>query len=164
MAEEEVSTILGNLQFQESYPIDDGEPDTRPLFLRLLPREIRDEIYKLVVLIGRPPPPSTLEEYFANDRRQLSSGSDPKPISINLSIIRVNKQIHEEAAYIFYSQTVFPVRIGIYRGNCSSTLGSKQKILLHPRPSIRQNTPFYSTAILPPRHAFPITHLPPSHP
>ncbi|RVD84058.1 uncharacterized protein DFL_005827 [Arthrobotrys flagrans] len=111
MAEEEVSTILGNLQFQESYPIDDGEPDTRPLFLRLLPREIRDEIYKLVVLIGRPPPPSTLEEYFANDRRQLSSGSDPKPISINLSIIRVNKQIHEEAAYIFYSQTVFPVRI-----------------------------------------------------
>ncbi|KAK6515845.1 hypothetical protein TWF281_004436 [Arthrobotrys megalospora] len=70
-------------------------------FLRL-PRELRDEMYKYFAT--RPPPeiPQAL---------QLYDPSTCSRMSLDLSILRVNKQIHEEASRVFYGQTVFPVRI-----------------------------------------------------
>ncbi|KAK6503787.1 hypothetical protein TWF481_008793 [Arthrobotrys musiformis] len=65
-------------------------------FLRL-PRELRDEIYKCVLHTPGLSPASLTEPY--------------KFPSLNLSILRVNKQISAEASEIFYGTTVLPIRI-----------------------------------------------------
>ncbi|KAK6518693.1 hypothetical protein TWF506_005831 [Arthrobotrys conoides] len=82
--------------------LDPQQPQPQPQpntsfhpFLRL-PRELRDEIYKSILTA----PPTTL----------LTLNLSCLP-PLNLSILRVNKQIHQEASEIFYTTTVFPIRI-----------------------------------------------------
>ncbi|KAK6515224.1 hypothetical protein TWF506_007567 [Arthrobotrys conoides] len=82
--------------------------NTRFPFLKL-PSELRDEVYKLIVLRDFNP-----QLYTPVEGKELQtpppfppSESDP----IDLSILRVNKQIHDEASWIFYTKTVFPVQI-----------------------------------------------------
>ncbi|KAK6501673.1 hypothetical protein TWF481_009502 [Arthrobotrys musiformis] len=72
-----------------------------------LPREIRDEVYKYFVLFDTDPPPLPSAE------RHLYWES-LNPVSLDLSILRVNKQIHEEAARILYSQNVFTIKITVH--------------------------------------------------
>ncbi|KAK6331399.1 hypothetical protein TWF730_004481 [Orbilia blumenaviensis] len=71
-------------------------------FLRL-PRELRDQVYQYFIY---PPPPS----------RVLTTNPDypeydwPK---LDTALLTVNKQIHDEVADVFYSRTVFPIRISM---------------------------------------------------
>ncbi|RVD85099.1 uncharacterized protein DFL_003430 [Arthrobotrys flagrans] len=67
-----------------------------------LPLELRNEIYKYLL-----PTPAPLLPYAL----QLEILPPYCPISHNLSIFRVNKQIHSESSRIFYSNTIFSIRI-----------------------------------------------------
>ncbi|KAF3183527.1 hypothetical protein TWF225_000259 [Orbilia oligospora] len=71
-----------------------------PTFLDL-PREIRDEIYLSILLFNVPP-----------DHEIKSSpwGAQGRPC-LNVSILRVNHQIHEEASQILYGRNIFPLRV-----------------------------------------------------
>ncbi|KAK6342420.1 hypothetical protein TWF718_007821 [Orbilia javanica] len=69
-----------------------------------LPRELRDEIYKCILSTPAPEPLCAIMPYIFP--------------TINLAILRVNKQIHEEASEIFYRTAVFPIRIS--RNDCRS--------------------------------------------
>ncbi|EGX49879.1 hypothetical protein AOL_s00076g520 [Orbilia oligospora ATCC 24927] len=84
-----------------------------------LPREIRDEIYKQ--LLSRDPPP-----VIVPGRR--SYPPTYKQIAIDLSIFRVNKQVHHEATEWFYGQNTFVIRL--------STNMHKNKI------KVQYNTPW----------------------
>ncbi|EGX44799.1 hypothetical protein AOL_s00176g81 [Orbilia oligospora ATCC 24927] len=67
-----------------------------------LPLELRNEIYKYLVYTPAQPVPYPL---------QLQNPPPYSPIFLNLSIFRVNKQVHSEATRIFYSTTTFTIRI-----------------------------------------------------
>ncbi|KAF3171308.1 hypothetical protein EYR41_010086 [Orbilia oligospora] len=67
-----------------------------------LPLELRNEIYKYLLYTPAQPAPYPL---------QLRNPPPYSPISLNLSIFRVNKQIHAEATRAFYSTTTFVIRI-----------------------------------------------------
>ncbi|KAK6343718.1 hypothetical protein TWF730_011307 [Orbilia blumenaviensis] len=75
----------------------------RSPFLRL-PREIRDEIYKFLLIFD---PPARIRS------ADLELPDPPKfeVVSVPNTILRVNKQIHSEAAEIFYGFNTFSVRI-----------------------------------------------------
>ncbi|KAJ6256192.1 prion-inhibition and propagation-domain-containing protein [Drechslerella dactyloides] len=75
----------------------------QPFPLLRLPREIRDEVYKYFVLIDAPIEFETLRIFRIF------------PPALDLSIFRVNKQIHDEASGIFYSQNTFPIKLAINR-------------------------------------------------
>ncbi|KAK6353926.1 hypothetical protein TWF730_008346 [Orbilia blumenaviensis] len=88
----DLTTIKGKPKFTRNGPFN---------FLGL-PREIRDEVYGY--LLSRDPPPV------------IAPGSRHYPpiykqISINLSIFRVNRQIHQEAAECFYGRNTFVIRL-----------------------------------------------------
>ncbi|KAK6340553.1 hypothetical protein TWF696_008880 [Orbilia brochopaga] len=70
-----------------------------PPFLRL-PIEIHNEIYKYLVLFDPESPDDT--SYF--------SIPCARPV-LNLSILRVNKLIHDEASRILYTDNTFPIHI-----------------------------------------------------
>ncbi|KAK6527473.1 hypothetical protein TWF694_004461 [Orbilia ellipsospora] len=74
---------------------------TRPCGFFSLPREIRDEIYKYLLVFDTD---AILQGPRAED-------SHPLLLNIDLSILRVSRQIHNEAAKIFYSHNVFPIKI-----------------------------------------------------
>ncbi|KAF3170546.1 hypothetical protein TWF225_004217 [Orbilia oligospora] len=82
-----------------------------PSFLGL-PREIRDEVYKYLLLF-EPTPKTTSLTPLA--RAMLMAQRDKpvfrKPVSVQNAILCVNKQIHDEAAEIFYGFNTFAVRI-----------------------------------------------------
>ncbi|KAK6335127.1 hypothetical protein TWF718_010565 [Orbilia javanica] len=88
-----------------------------------LPREIRDEIYNLI--LSREPPP-----IITPGRR--SYPQTYKQISIASSLFRVNRQIHYEATEWFYGKNTFVIRL--------STDIHKNKI------SVQYNTPWESVA------------------
>ncbi|KAF3171309.1 hypothetical protein EYR41_010085 [Orbilia oligospora] len=96
--EEEEDNMTSDINPQQPQPQPQPQLNTtfHP-FLRL-PRELRDEVYKIILSV---PPTSVL---------------DPKryPPSLNLSILRVNKQIHQEASEIFHTTAVFPIHIKRY--------------------------------------------------
>ncbi|KAK6503786.1 hypothetical protein TWF481_008792 [Arthrobotrys musiformis] len=75
-----------------------------------LPRELRDEIYKCLLLSTPPPVPLDLQGPFPLG---LQDPFPYRPISRDLSILRVNKQIHAEASRLFYSQTNFWIKITV---------------------------------------------------
>ncbi|KAJ6262605.1 hypothetical protein Dda_3416 [Drechslerella dactyloides] len=83
----------------------------RPFPLLQLPPEIRDEIYKHLVIFDTNPP----------EAESYRSALCDRP-SLDLSILRVNKRIHDEASRILYSKNIFPIRFeirgtGTYQGN-----------------------------------------------
>ncbi|KAK6518692.1 hypothetical protein TWF506_005830 [Arthrobotrys conoides] len=69
-----------------------------------LPLELRNEIYKHLLYHPTQPIPYAL---------QLQNPPPYCPVSQNLSIFRVNQQIHAEAARIFYTSTTFVIRLVI---------------------------------------------------
>ncbi|KAK6535308.1 hypothetical protein TWF694_001772 [Orbilia ellipsospora] len=80
----------------------------RPTFLTL-PLEIRNHIYEYLLIFNispLPPPPDHLSYWI----------DIPKP-ALDLSILRVNKQIYDEASRVLYSHNVFPVRIKTMGGS-----------------------------------------------
>ncbi|KAK6529393.1 hypothetical protein TWF281_008569 [Arthrobotrys megalospora] len=68
-----------------------------------LPREIRDEIYSY--FLSRDPPP------IVTPRIRRGYPTTYKQMALNLSLFRVNKQIHQEAAECFYGQNTFVIRV-----------------------------------------------------
>ncbi|KAF3291413.1 hypothetical protein TWF970_000626 [Orbilia oligospora] len=78
-----------------------------PMSFLELPRELRDEIYQLVLLHGFNPRRYGQRGHERTRGRRLSS----PPNFSSLSILRLNKQIHDEASWVFYTQMVFPIRI-----------------------------------------------------
>ncbi|KAF3905775.1 hypothetical protein AA313_de0204119 [Arthrobotrys entomopaga] len=74
-----------------------------------LPPELRNQIYKYLLIFNippLPPPPHHLSYYI----------DIPTP-SLHVSILRVNRQIHDEASRILYSYNVFPVRVKTMGGS-----------------------------------------------
>ncbi|KAK6334736.1 hypothetical protein TWF718_010184 [Orbilia javanica] len=96
----------------------------KPFPFLSLPREIRDEIYThLLVFDSEPLPLESTEAFgkptqayspFGEWRRRVSPIFER--VSTNLSILRVNRQIHNEASEIFYGRNIFPIRILIDGG------------------------------------------------
>ncbi|KAK6337067.1 hypothetical protein TWF718_009853 [Orbilia javanica] len=82
-----------------------------PPFLRV-PREIRDEIYKYLLHFPLPPlpGPAPFDRWEDGHRleRRPSQFEDPNR---NIDILRVNKQIHDEAREVLYSMNVFLIQI-----------------------------------------------------
>ncbi|KAK6512632.1 hypothetical protein TWF481_001514 [Arthrobotrys musiformis] len=75
-----------------------------------LPRNIRDKIYAQVVLFDEP----ILTQEAIEDicgRKSPTAHNFATPSTVNLSIFRVNRQIHEEASFIFYTQNVFSIKV-----------------------------------------------------
>ncbi|KAK6532551.1 hypothetical protein TWF281_006736 [Arthrobotrys megalospora] len=68
-----------------------------------LPREIRDEIYSYLLHFNVSPDPEHQIRSFPWERFDR--------LGLELSILRVNRQIHDEAAQILYGRNVFPLRI-----------------------------------------------------
>ncbi|EPS45506.1 hypothetical protein H072_538 [Dactylellina haptotyla CBS 200.50] len=83
-------------------------------FLRL-PRELRDEIYKYFVAIPLPPVPDPIRRL--PNEYALPPYMTPR---LDVAILRVNKQIHDEASRILYSQNVFRIQ---FRVSDRNTLG-----------------------------------------
>ncbi|KAK6503789.1 hypothetical protein TWF481_008795 [Arthrobotrys musiformis] len=75
-----------------------------------LPRTVRDKIYQYAVSF--PTAPSAPISAFLDNRPPFEFRDRGHP-SANLSILHVNKQIHDEASQILYGETVFPVRVVI---------------------------------------------------
>ncbi|KAK6532744.1 hypothetical protein TWF281_006921 [Arthrobotrys megalospora] len=77
-----------------------------PTFLTL-PRELRDEIYSHLLIHPTPPTPTYLQT-------PISSRPKYKPVKLStLSILRVNQQVHDEAAAVLYSSNTFSIWINI---------------------------------------------------
>ncbi|KAK6331400.1 hypothetical protein TWF730_004482 [Orbilia blumenaviensis] len=99
------------------------KPSTGPFPFLSLPRELRHKIYKYV--ISFPTAPSAPISSFLDSRppfelrERLSEPTD-------LSLLLVNKQIHDEASQVLYGETVFPLRVVI---NESQTDGYEPQTL-----------------------------------
>ncbi|KAK6331401.1 hypothetical protein TWF730_004483 [Orbilia blumenaviensis] len=73
-----------------------------------LPREIRDEIYECL-FTGYTP---KLLPHTDHLLQNLDTPEKPnEPCAISLDILRVSKQIHNEAASVFYGRSAFPIRV-----------------------------------------------------
>ncbi|KAJ6256879.1 hypothetical protein Dda_8749 [Drechslerella dactyloides] len=85
--------------------------DSRTQGFLALPREIRNRIYSYVVLFDDP----LLTQEAIDDicRRESPTGAEigVAPPGVDLSVLRVNKQIHEEASNVFYTQNIFSIKI-----------------------------------------------------
>ncbi|KAK6357707.1 hypothetical protein TWF718_002016 [Orbilia javanica] len=70
-----------------------------------VPLEIRNQIYRYLVIFNISPIPKRPKEgnYYARFQ---------KP-ALDVSILRVNQQIHDEAAKVLYSENIFPIRLRI---------------------------------------------------
>ncbi|RVD89526.1 uncharacterized protein DFL_000530 [Arthrobotrys flagrans] len=75
-----------------------------PNFLGL-PREIRDEVYKYLLLFDLP------TKGVSSTPLTAVLAQHDKPVSVQNAILRVNKQVHDEAAEIFYGLNTFVVKI-----------------------------------------------------
>ncbi|KAK6342421.1 hypothetical protein TWF718_007822 [Orbilia javanica] len=89
-----------------------------PSFLTL-PLELRNEIYKYI-LPNTPPPPLMSPV-------QLKNPPPYCPVSHDLSIMRVNQQIHSESSRILYSHTKFYIRIMTSSWSVPAQMGSVEK-------------------------------------
>ncbi|KAF3209762.1 hypothetical protein TWF106_005830 [Orbilia oligospora] len=76
-----------------------------------LPRSLRDKIYQYVIPF--PTAPSAPISSFLDNRPPFELRDRSSELSTDLSILLVNKQIHDEASQILYGETVFPVRVVI---------------------------------------------------
>ncbi|EPS40842.1 hypothetical protein H072_5269 [Dactylellina haptotyla CBS 200.50] len=76
--------------------------DSPSPFLRL-PRELRDQIYTLVLSFDTPkiPQASANPDFM----------SEYKHLSLDLSLLRACRQVHDEAAEIFYGHNTFVIRV-----------------------------------------------------
>ncbi|KAK6513070.1 hypothetical protein TWF506_009233 [Arthrobotrys conoides] len=108
-----------------------------PPFLRV-PREIRNEIYKYLLDFPLPPLPSPNPVGRWGDVRRFerrpSQFEDP---SRNIDVLRVNKQIHDEATEFLYSVNQFLIQIttSVARQNIDSHgLSSGDPIALYDSP------------------------------
>ncbi|KAK6513196.1 hypothetical protein TWF506_009359 [Arthrobotrys conoides] len=84
-----------------------------PNFLGL-PREIRDEVYKYLLLFDNVPRIASRTPRALARLMPMVQHDKPvfrKPVSVQNAILAVNKQIHDEAAEIFYGFNTFVVRI-----------------------------------------------------
>ncbi|KAK6346362.1 hypothetical protein TWF730_010688 [Orbilia blumenaviensis] len=80
---------------------------TAPFPFLSLPREIRDEVYTYIVHFPVPPIPSGRVERSVKEHYVL-----PHPgCELELSILRVNRQIHLEASEALYSRNVFHFQV-----------------------------------------------------
>ncbi|KAF3909308.1 hypothetical protein ABW20_dc0108756 [Dactylellina cionopaga] len=76
------------------------KPERQPFRFLDLPRELRDEIYRYFVLLDfqrKPQLGSDIPEY--------------KKPSLDLTILRANKQIHDEASGMLYGCNLFIIRV-----------------------------------------------------
>ncbi|KAF3310296.1 hypothetical protein TWF173_009882 [Orbilia oligospora] len=94
---------------------------SHPTFLSL-PREIRDEIFSYLLICHRSP---RLNNNHPNAIRSFDHlpSNLPAPYKIrcrHLSLFRVSKQIHMEAAEVFYKRNVWPIRMVIARESAES--------------------------------------------
>ncbi|KAK6529605.1 hypothetical protein TWF281_008774, partial [Arthrobotrys megalospora] len=86
-----------------------------------LPRELRDQIY--TYLLVSPPRLSRNRKYksYTDQFQTLELSSTYKIRCRNLSLFRVNRQIHDEASEIFYKKNIWPIRIVMAR-QCAQPL------------------------------------------
>ncbi|KAF3118910.1 hypothetical protein TWF569_004629 [Orbilia oligospora] len=96
-------------------------PPPHPTFLSL-PREIRDEIFSYLLICHRSP---QLNNNHPNAIRSFDHlpSKLPAPYKMrcrHLSLFRVSKQIHREAAEVFYKRNVWPIRMVIAREGAES--------------------------------------------
>ncbi|KAF3222053.1 hypothetical protein TWF106_005831 [Orbilia oligospora] len=91
--EEEEDNMTSDINPQQPQPQPQLNTTFHP-FLRL-PRELRDEVYEIILSV----PPTNV--------------FDPEGylLPLSLSILRVNRQIHQEASEIFHTTAVFPIHI-----------------------------------------------------
>ncbi|EPS42162.1 hypothetical protein H072_3986 [Dactylellina haptotyla CBS 200.50] len=75
-----------------------------------LPREIRDKIYSYTVLFNDPLFTQEAIEDICRRQSPTVHTFSNFPV-VDLSVLRVNKQIHEEASLVFYTQNVFSVKV-----------------------------------------------------
>ncbi|KAK6538280.1 hypothetical protein TWF694_011159 [Orbilia ellipsospora] len=95
-------------------------PEIKPAFPFLaLPREIRDEIYSYLVFFDNDPLHSFVSMKTLNFPKFKGVSFPQASRGGNLSLLQVNKQIHQEATELFYRHNVFPIRIvfGGYQGS-----------------------------------------------
>ncbi|KAK6519113.1 hypothetical protein TWF281_003802 [Arthrobotrys megalospora] len=116
----EVSTTLQTLHLAPATP-----QDMHPPPILRLPRELRDEIYKYLLIFPTPPIPFPLDQSQKNEIYISNWSRKPAPTKdaiINLerdhkkshlSIFRVNRQIHDEATEVFYSLNTFCIQVTI---------------------------------------------------
>ncbi|KAK6342419.1 hypothetical protein TWF718_007820 [Orbilia javanica] len=89
-----------------------------------LPRSVRDKIYQYVTPF--PTAPSAPISAFLDNRPPFELRDRSSELSTDLSILLVNKQVHDEASQVLYGETVFPVRVVI---NESRTDGYEPQML-----------------------------------
>ncbi|KAK6529138.1 hypothetical protein TWF694_004351 [Orbilia ellipsospora] len=87
-----------------------------------LPREIRDEIYSYLLIFPSNAISFSVVEALYNEnlmhaqRLEWLSAIRPirdRPRGTDVTIFRVNKQVHDEASEVFYSKNTFPIEIFI---------------------------------------------------
>ncbi|KAK6527643.1 hypothetical protein TWF694_004625 [Orbilia ellipsospora] len=75
----------------------------------LLPRELRDQIYSLLLFLPPPPAPPSSTTYS----EFIDSYRPSKVPAENLTVLRLNRQIHDEAAKVLYSDNIFAIQIAV---------------------------------------------------
>ncbi|KAF3234673.1 hypothetical protein TWF217_003574 [Orbilia oligospora] len=96
-------------------------PQSHPTFLSL-PREIRDEVFSYLLICHRSPQLNNNHPNAICSFDHLPSKL-PAPYKMrcrHLSLFRVSKQIHREAAEVFYKRNVWPIRMVIAREGAES--------------------------------------------
>ncbi|KAK6511531.1 hypothetical protein TWF481_000444 [Arthrobotrys musiformis] len=112
------SSTTSSLAIYNRQKTSDSTPSasqTQRLTFLTLPREIRDEVYTYLLAIS--PPPTTISYPIWN-------GETHKPYTVhckNLSLLRVNRQIHDEASEVFYKRNLWPIRLVIAQ-KCEQTV------------------------------------------
>ncbi|KAK6533964.1 hypothetical protein TWF281_005307 [Arthrobotrys megalospora] len=104
---------MENSSVKSNTPRDPRLSANPSLFLGL-PREIRDEIYKCT-LKGPIAPLNTndVEDLYKRSHNNTPFAQDFGLPGLDINLLLVNRQIHDELSSLFYSRTVFPIRIAV---------------------------------------------------
>ncbi|KAF2446955.1 hypothetical protein P171DRAFT_429901 [Karstenula rhodostoma CBS 690.94] len=92
--------------FEEKHAIHGGQGRVRSLFLDAMPAELRVMVYE-TLLVGSDPITA------------LPGEQTDKMQGLDLSLLRVNRQIHDEAAAVFYCKNTICIRPGKGKDLCS---------------------------------------------
>ncbi|KAJ6259614.1 hypothetical protein Dda_5252 [Drechslerella dactyloides] len=93
-----------------------------------LPRELRDEIYRYLLLIDVEAPDVAGVTNEADENFNLSSNFKYahyvyRPVRLDLAILRVCKQVHDEATEVFYSERTFVIKVMTMADLCGEVGG-----------------------------------------